>query len=164
MRNGNQQEIIQVDLPTSSRSVTAWLCVPAVTNWVRRLARRRVPSSCVETSTAISAQWQRIATIGIEGCAGRSPLRFSPQANFRLIKLRCRVGNVAVYRWTLQFEDGAFQDVFMHCLFEGAESQPILISGRRLQGMVLEYDAPSPKLRGVLEVWAQPDATSTRIL
>jgi hypothetical protein len=83
-----------------------------------------------------------------------------PERSFRLIKLRSRRGDVEVYRWTLHFDDGTLQELSINCLFQGTESRPILIAGRRLKEMVVEYDAPRTGLRGVLEILAQPEVVS----
>jgi len=103
------------------------------------------------------SEWQRIAELKIEGLAGKSKFPVSPDRSFRLIKLRSRQGDVEVYRWTLLFDDGTLQELSINCLFEGSESRPILIAGRRLNGMVVEYDVPRTKMRGVLEILGQPN-------
>jgi hypothetical protein len=74
---------------------------------------------------------------------------------FRSIKLRSRKVDIEVYRWTLEFEDGTTQELPVKCLFDGAESRPLMINGRPLKGMVLEHDTLQAPGRGRLEVWAQ---------
>ena len=131
-------------------------------NWFRQLLSERLTlSDRPATSSPIGdeSEWQRIAELKIEGLAGKSRLPISPESSFRLIKLRSRQGDVEVYRWTLLFDDGTLQELSINCLFEGSESRPILIAGRRLNGMVVEYDAPRTKARGILEILGQPNVT-----
>jgi len=115
-----------------------------------------------ETPRENEAEWQRIAELAVEGGAGSGRLPMDPERSFRFIKLRSRHGDVEVYRWTLHFEDGSLQELSINCLFEGTESSPILVAGRRLKGMVVEYDAPRTTHRGVLEILAQPETVSQR--
>ena len=128
-------------------------------NWFRRLLNERLAPHRVAASNPIEdgSEWQRIAELKIEGLAGKSKFPVSPDRSFRLIKLRSRQGDVEVYRWTLLFDDGTLQELSINCLFEGSESRPILIAGRRLNGMVVEYDVPRTKMRGVLEILGQPN-------
>ena len=127
-------------------------------NWIARLAGRRPGSASLPATPAAGneAEWRRIAELTVEGFAGKRELRLDPTNCFRMIKLRSRSVSVEVFRWTLQFDDGAIQELSVNCLFEGAESRPILIAGRRLKGMLVEYDAPKSTRRGQLEIWAQP--------
>ena len=132
-----------------------------MTDWIRRfLSLRKLSSPGVGGGTPVAngTRWDRIAEIEVEGAAGKRGIRVSSEVRYRYIKLRARQGAVEVFRWTLRFADGSSQELTMRCLFEGSESQTILIGDRRLLEMAVEYDAPRGAKRGVLEVWAQPGA------
>ena len=124
-------------------------------------ASNRLPPPGCGTNRRRQARvsWQQIAELTVHGAAGKSRLPMNPERSFRLIKLRSRHGDVEVYRWTLHFDDGSLQELSINCLFQGAESRSILIAGRRLKEMVVEYDAPRTTQRGVLEILAQLNLT-----
>ena len=126
-------------------------------NWVARLA-----ASCIGAlswrrggpSFAADGRWHRIAVLTIKGSAGTNEVKMSRDNRFRSIKLRSRKVGVEVYRWILEFDDGTTQDLPGKCLFDGCESRPLMVNGRRLKGMVLEYDTLNAPRRGQLEIWA----------
>lgn len=101
-----------------------------------------------------NAGWQLLAAVTLEGGAGKSNIQLHPVRSIQYIKLHSLRGDVEVYRCTLLFEDGSRQELSINCLFEGEESGCIMIAGRGLKGMVLEYDAPKATRRGGLEVLA----------
>ena len=145
-----------------SKAQAGWRHWPAaLANWFGQLrgkGHRFSTGRGDEFPTAKDADWQQIAELEIESVAGKSRLPVNPDANFQLVKLRSRRGDVEVYRWTLQFDDGSIQELSINCLFDGAESRPILVAGRHLKEMIVEYEAPRTTRRGVLEILAKPYA------
>ena len=108
-----------------------------------------------EAAAAQERDWQKIGAVAMDGTAGRDQVTLRQAARYRLIKLRCRGVDVEVNRWTLRFEDGAILDLSVNCLLAGTESRPMLILGRRLRGVVVEYAPRWATRRGRLEIWAQ---------
>jgi hypothetical protein len=121
----------------------------------RLLGEHPIPGPGAERE-ALPAQpgWQLLAVVTLEGGVGRSTLQFHPVRSIQYIKLHSLRGDVEVYRCTLLFEDDTRQELSINCLFQGEESGGIMIAGRRLKGMVLEYDTPKATRRGRLEVLA----------
>jgi len=108
-----------------------------------------------ETPLARETDWRRIGAIGVNGGFGGNRVILGAAGRFRLVKLRSRGAEVEVYRWTLHFEDGAILDLSVNCLPEGIESHPMLIAGRRLMGMAVEYEVHRAGWGSRLEIWAQ---------
>ncbi len=111
--------------------------------------RRGTPSFPAESD------WCRIAVLPVEGVAGSNEVKVNRDNHFRSIKLRSRRADIEVYRWILEFEDGTTQELPVKCLFDGAESRPLMINGRPLKRMVLDHETLKAPRRGQLEIWAQ---------
>ena len=118
--------------------------------WIARLTDRLRG----DNHTAVEGDWRRIAGLTVAGTSGKNEIDLDPNNAFRLLKLRSHSVDVDVYRWILEFEDGSTQNLSVDCLLDGTESRPMMIAGRRLKGMLVEYDASLAARRGKLEVWA----------
>lgn len=123
---------------------------------ITRLFGKRPISGPVAEPEGLPAHagWQLLAKVNLEGGAGKSDIQIHPVRSIQHIKLHSLRGDVEVYRCMLLFDDGSRQELSINCLFEGEESGCIMIAGRYLKGMVLEYDAPRGTRRGELQVLA----------
>src|SRR5437762_379333 len=99
--------------------------------------------------------WHRIAWATVENTNGRNKVVVNPRGPFRLIKLRSLGADIEICRWVLAFDTGSIQDLSVHRLLRGDESRAMSTAGRRLTGVVVDYDARVAGWRGRIEIWGQ---------
>ena len=116
---------------------------------------RLLPKSWSGYEDSSPDAWQRIGHVRVENASGRNEIALDLVNDFRLVKLRSRFVDMQVSRWTVEFENGAIQDLSVGWLLRGTECRPVAIAGRRLKGMAVEYRAGAGARGGRLEVFAQ---------
>ncbi|HXK04606.1 MAG TPA: hypothetical protein VMS37_19545 [Verrucomicrobiae bacterium] len=101
------------------------------------------------------ADWNRIAHVAVAPPKGRLRVDLDIGNGLCFVKLKSPLVDIRVFRWTLEFADGSIQDLSVGCLLAGTESRPMPVAGRRLKGMVVDYEMARGSRRGRLESWAR---------
>ena len=102
----------------------------------------------------VPEEWQRIARVNVAHASGRNEIKLEQACDFTMLKLRSLFIDMRLNRWTVEFEDGASQNLPVGWLIEGTECRPMQVTGRRLKGMTVEYVTDARARAGRLDVFA----------